>query len=95
VYACPDGFRFSIRPAGDSVVLSFPERTDTLPHVEATVSGAKYAAGGMVFWSKGKEASLEAGGASHTGCGGRAAGDPWEEAALMGVEFRAVGSADG
>jgi heat shock protein HslJ/membrane-bound inhibitor of C-type lysozyme len=94
VYACPDGVRFSIRPVGDSVVLSLPERTDTLPQAEAA-SGAKYAAGGMVFWSKGKEASLEAGGASHTGCRGRAAGDPWEEAALMGVEFRAVGQEPG
>jgi heat shock protein HslJ/membrane-bound inhibitor of C-type lysozyme len=94
VYACPDGVRFSIRPVGDSVVVSLPERMDTLPRVEAA-SGAKYAAGGVVFWSKGEEASLEAGGASHTGCRGRAAGDPWEEAALMGVEFRAVGQEPG
>jgi META domain-containing protein len=61
---------------------------------EAT-SGAKYGAGGVVFRLKGSEASLEAGGASHTGCRGRAAGDPWEEAALMGVEFRAVGQEPG
>ncbi len=94
VYACPDSVRFSIRPVGDSVVLSLPERTVTLPRVEAA-SGAKYAAGGMVFWPKGEEASLEAGGVSHVGCRGRAAGDPWEEAALMGVEFRAVGQEPG
>jgi membrane-bound inhibitor of C-type lysozyme/heat shock protein HslJ len=94
VYICSDSVRFSIRPAGDSVVLSLPERVATLPRVEAA-SGAKYAAGGMVFWSKGPESSLEAGGASHTGCQGRAAGDPWEEAALMGVQFRAVGQEPG
>jgi len=94
VYACPDRVRFSIRPSGDSVVLSLPERLDTLPRVEAA-SGTKYAAGGVVFWLKGSEASLEAGGASHTGCRGRAAGDPWEEAALMGVAFRAVGQEPG
>jgi heat shock protein HslJ/membrane-bound inhibitor of C-type lysozyme len=94
VYACPDSVRFSIRPAGDSVVLSLPERVATLPRVEAA-SGAKYAAGSIVFWSKGEEASLDAGGASHTGCRGRAAGDPWEEAALMGVEFRALGQEPG
>jgi membrane-bound inhibitor of C-type lysozyme/uncharacterized membrane protein len=94
VYACSDSVRFSIRPAGDSVVLSLPERVATLPRVDAA-SGAKYAAGGMVFWSKGEEASLEADGASHAGCRGRAAGDPWEEAALMGVQFRAVGQEPG
>jgi heat shock protein HslJ len=48
-----------------------------------------------VLWSKGEDASLEAGGTSHTGCRGRAAGDPWEEAALMGIEFRAVGQEPG
>jgi heat shock protein HslJ/membrane-bound inhibitor of C-type lysozyme len=94
VYACPDSVRFSIRQVGDSVVLSLPERTVALPHVEAA-SGAKYAAGDVAFWSKGEEASLDAGGASHTGCRGRAAGDPWEEAVLMGVEFRAVGQEPG
>jgi len=94
VYECSDSVRFSIRAAGDSIVLSLPERLATLPRVEAA-SGAMYANGGMVFWSKGQEASLEAGGASHTGCRGRAAGDPWEEAALMGVEFRAVGQEPG
>lgn len=94
VYACSDSVRFSIRPSGDSVVLSLPDRTAALPRVEAA-SGAKYAAGGVVFWVKGAEASLETGGASHTGCRGRAAGDPWEEAALMGVEFRAVGQEPG
>ena len=31
----------------------------------------------------------------HTGCRGRRAGDPWEEAALMGVQFRAVGQEPG
>ena len=94
VYACPDSARFSVRPSGDSVILSLPERLDTLPRVEAA-SGAKYAAGGVVFWVKGSEASLEAGTASHTGCRGRAAGDPWEEAALLGVQFRAVGQEPG
>jgi heat shock protein HslJ len=94
VYACLDSVRFSIRPNGDSVVLSLPERTAILPRVEAA-SGTKYAAGGVVFWAKGEGASLDAGGASHTGCRGRAAGDPWEEAALMSVEFRAVGQEPG
>ena len=94
VYACSDGVRFSIRQAGDSIVLSLPERMATLPRVEVA-GAAKYAAGGIVFWSQEEEASLEVGGAQHTGCLGRRAGDPWEEAALMGVEFRAVGQEPG
>lgn len=94
VYACAGEVRFSVRPLGDSLVLALPERTDTLVHVEAA-SGARYAGKGMTFWSKGEEATLEIGGAHHAGCLGRRAGDPWEEAALMGVEFRAIGQEPG
>ncbi|HET9040801.1 MAG TPA: MliC family protein, partial [Gemmatimonadales bacterium] len=94
VYTCADGVRFSVRPAGDSLALTLPERAAALAHVESA-SGAKYAAGDVTFWSKGSEASLDIDGAHHTGCAGRAAGDPWEEAALLGVEFRAVGQEPG
>lgn len=95
VYACADGVRFSVLSIGDSlVVLALPQRLDTLRHVEAA-SGARYDGDSLVFWSKGEEASLEVGGAQHTGCRGRRAGNPWEEAALMGVEFRAVGQEPG
>ncbi len=95
VYACTDGVRFSVRSIdGSRVVLALPERLDTLGHVEAA-SGARYAGESVVFWSKGQEASLEGAGARHTGCRDRRAGDPWEEAALMGVGFRAVGQEPG
>jgi heat shock protein HslJ/membrane-bound inhibitor of C-type lysozyme len=94
VYACTDLARFSVRSVGDALVLALPERTDTLVHVEAA-SGARYAGKDVVFWSKGEEATLDMGGAHHTGCHGRRAGDAWEEAALMGVEFRAVGQEPG
>lgn len=94
VYACADRVRFSVRSLGRSLVLALPERTDTLLPVEAAW-GAKFAAQGVTFWSRGEEATLEVGGVHHTGCRGRRAGDPWEEAMLMGVGFRAVGQEPG
>ena len=94
VYACGDRVRFSVRSLGRSLVLALPERTDTLLPVEAA-SGAKYGARTVTFWSKGEESTLEVGGAHHAGCRGRRAGDPWEEAMLMGVDFRAVGQEPG
>jgi membrane-bound inhibitor of C-type lysozyme len=79
VYACPDGFRFSVRPREDSVLVSLPEGAVALPAAPAA-SGARYSAGGIRFWSKGAEGSLEQEGTVRTGCPGRSAGDPWEEA---------------
>ena len=76
VYACGDGVRFSVRSTGgsrgDSLVVSLPERVDTLGHVEAA-SGVRYAGRGVDFWSKDEEACLEIGGVHHTGCRGRRA----------------------
>jgi hypothetical protein len=40
VYACPDSVHFSIRQVGDSVVLSLPERTATLPRVAPADAGS-------------------------------------------------------
>jgi putative lipoprotein len=94
VYACPDGFRFSVRPREDSVLVSLPERAVALPAAPAA-SGARYSAGGITFWSKGPEGSLEQEGTVRTGCPGRSAGDPWEEALLLGIDFRGVGQEPG
>jgi putative lipoprotein len=94
VYACADSVRFSTRPSGERLVLTLPERSDTLARVEAA-SGAQYSSGGLVFRSQGDAARLEGGGRTHTDCRGRRAGDPWEEAAWMGVAFRALGQEPG
>lgn len=94
VYACPDGFRFSVRLRRDSAVVSLPKESLTLPHVPSG-SGAKYAAGDAVFWSKGQEASLKTSTADHTGCRGQPAATPEDEARLLGVEFRGVGQEPG
>lgn len=94
VYTCPDDFRFSVRLRDDSAHVRLPARTVTLPHVESA-SGARYEAEGVLFWSKGSEASLETSSGARTGCQGRPAATPWEEAAFLGIEFRAVGNEPG
>jgi len=94
VYVCPDGFRFSVRPRGDSVVVKLPAQTLTLPRV-ASASGAKYQAGDALFWSKGDEATLETAAGKYDACRGTPAATPWDEARLLGVEFRAIGQEPG
>ncbi|HEX6107659.1 MAG TPA: META domain-containing protein, partial [Gemmatimonadales bacterium] len=58
-------------------------------------SGAKYVSAGTTFWSRGELATLETPDGSRPDCRGRPAATPWEEAALLGVEFRAVGQEPG
>jgi putative lipoprotein len=94
VYACADGFRFSARAEADSVAISSPRRSATLRRTRAA-SGAKYAGGEIVFWSKGAEASLDEGPITHTDCRARVASSPWEAAAMLGIDFRAVGQEPG
>lgn len=104
VWVCGDGFRFGVETRGDSVVLALPTSVATLPQVRAA-SGTRYAAGGLVFWSKGATAELgpdsdPAPGAtpsarpavaSRTDCQRTATSSPWQEAELLGVAFRALG----
>ncbi|HYC31462.1 MAG TPA: META domain-containing protein [Gemmatimonadales bacterium] len=94
VYTCADGFRFSVRAAGDSAIVSLPRRSVTLAGAPAA-SGTRYAAAGITFWSKGPEAALHDEGTDHSGCTGRIAASPWEAAMMLGVDFRAVGQEPG
>jgi putative lipoprotein len=94
VYACPDGYRFSARTRGDSVVVILPARALTLRRV-VSASNARYETSGAAFWTNGDQASLETDATRQSDCQGARAGTPWEEAALVGVEFRAVGQEPG
>lgn len=94
VYVCPDGYRFSARTRDDSAVLALPERSLTLLRV-VSASGVKYEARGAAFSTKGEQASLATGATQHRECDGIRAGTPWEEAALLGIEFRAIGQEPG
>ena len=94
VYTCPDGFRFSVRTRGDSVLVKFPAQILTLPRVPSA-SGEKYQAGDALFWRKGDEARLETVAGKYESCRGTPAPTPWDEARLLGVEFRAIGQEPG
>ena len=94
VYTCPDGYRFSARARGDSVTLRLPTRILTLPKVE-TASGTRYEGHGTTYAGKGEDASLETDATLHSQCQAARAANAWEEAALLGVEFRAVGQEPG
>ena len=90
VYSCPGDYRFSARMMSGIVSLRLPTRTAALPQVRAS-SGMRYEAEGVEFWNRGETASLRLGSERHEGCGALPAGSPWEEARLLGADFRAVG----
>jgi heat shock protein HslJ/uncharacterized membrane protein len=94
VYTCPGDFRFSVRAAGDNVRLSLYTRTLVLARA-VSASGARYTGEGHVLWSKGDSASLETPTGAHLNCQGRFAETPWDEARLLGSDFRAVGQEPG
>jgi heat shock protein HslJ len=58
-------------------------------------SDTRYQAGDALFWSKGDEATLETAAGKYEGCQGQPADAPWDEARLLGIEFRAVGQEPG
>lgn len=94
VFACDDDFRFSIRVHPESVDLRYGLTEVTLPQVIAA-SGTRYQGEGYTFWSKGLEALLEGPGIAYDGCQGREASTPWDEAGMLGYDFRAVGQEPG
>jgi membrane-bound inhibitor of C-type lysozyme len=66
-YAC-DGFAFRVEVTRERALLFLPGRgSRSLPAVPAA-SGAKYADGSTIYWSKGDEALLSLDGTEHTGC---------------------------
>jgi len=94
VYTCPDGYRFSAKVRRDSAEVGLPSGTRTLPLVPSA-SGARFAAGDLVFWSKDELARMEMAETTHADCRGQAVTSPWEQARLLGAEFRAVGQEPG
>ena len=60
-----------------------------------SASGERYAGEGHVFWTKSESASLETPSGAHLNCAGRSAETPWDEARLMGSDFRAIGQEPG
>lgn len=97
VYACED-FDFSTQTEPEQAHLWLPLRFGhaylRLPRVP-TASGAKYAAGDVMLWTKGQEALLEIDGETFAGCIRDPRRSVWEDAKLRGVDFRAVGNEPG
>lgn len=94
VYTCPDGLRFSARFQGDTAFVTLPDRELRLPQV-ISASGARYAAGGYLFWIKGDEALFETPAGSHEGCEAQRVDSPWEVSRLLGFDFRGIGQEPG
>ncbi len=90
VYSCPSDFRFSARVMPGLVSLRLPTRTAALPQAR-TPSGTRYAADGLELRSWGETATLRMGSETHADCAGMRVESPWEEARLLGADFRAIG----
>lgn len=90
VYACAGDYRFSAHEIGSVATLRLPTTTIALPRA-GSESGTRYASGDTVFWHRGETATLTIDGRSRTDCRGEVAETPWDEARLLGVDYRAAG----
>ena len=90
VYSCPDDYRFSARILTGVVSLRLPARTTALPRVGSR-TGTRYRAEGVELTLDGESATLRVGEETHTGCTGQRAESGWEEARMLGADFRAAG----
>ena len=90
VYSCQNEYRFSARILSDLVSLRLPTRTTALPRVVAR-TGTRYAAQGVELTRTGETATLQIGDETHAGCSGQRAESGWDEARMLGADFRAAG----
>ena len=95
VLFCSELAPFAVRVLDTRLRVELPLRDVELPQVEAA-SGARYADAAMMVWLKGEEALYSGPGDEQPHrCRAVAAGDPWQQAALRGVTFRAIGQEPG
>jgi uncharacterized membrane protein/membrane-bound inhibitor of C-type lysozyme len=94
VYDCGEGARFTVLVDEDAALLLLPDSARRLRH-EPAASGARYAQGDDLFWSKGDEALLVVDGVEHAGCVRDTVAAVWEDARIRGVDYRAVGNEPG
>lgn len=95
LYECPGGHRFLVRYGVDHAWLGNPSAGFIRLERSASASGEKFAADGLMVWSKGEEALIETRGERHTRCRIDRAATAWEQARLDGVAFRALGNEPG
>jgi putative lipoprotein len=90
VFTCAGDVRFSVREFGDVATVRYDMQTLALPRIR-TASGSRYGRGDSDFRIRGETATLAVGATRHTNCAGQTVTTPWDEARLLGVDYRAVG----
>lgn len=94
VYTCPDGFRFSARTGTDEAHLDLGTRRFTLARTSGDAA-PRYADDETLFQTDGSQATIAVDASIRSGCRGQDADDPWQAAALRGVDLRASGQEPG
>jgi putative lipoprotein len=94
VYDCDAAVSFTVRTGPGEVALWIPASLGGAYVVLSqtrSASGARYAEGETVYWSKGDVATFEIGGQRFVDCRSNPAKVPWADAARRGVVFRGLG----
>ena len=79
---------------GDSVRVQEDLYGVTLP-LAVSASGARYSAGGVTYWSKGRSAMFELPDGRLEDCEGDRAETPWDVSRLLGYDVRGIGQEPG
>lgn len=93
VYECRHE-RITVQILGDTAWVYFPDTTVALVSVPSA-SGAQYAGGEFLYWSKADEALIERGSRRYQQCIRNRREESWEAARLRGVDFRGLGQEPG
>ena len=95
IFDCGNGVLFAVRAAAGEVTVFLPQALGgeaiTLPQVAAT-SGARYAEGGVSYWSKGGLATFELRERTFADCTSSSRAAQTAEARRRGVTFQARGN---
>jgi membrane-bound inhibitor of C-type lysozyme/uncharacterized membrane protein len=96
VWQCADGQTLVMRNLfrEKAIAIDFHDGTRRLDQT-ASASGARYADGVVVFWTKGSTATLERQGSPPVQCDERRADSLREDARVRGVVYRALGNEPG
>jgi putative lipoprotein len=93
-FSCGDAFRFSLRAEGPTATLFLPDSTMTLERTASAV-GQRYSRAGVELWHDVHQATLGINQSVYDDCRLMDGADPWTEARLRGVSFRAIGQEPG
>jgi putative lipoprotein len=93
VYSCEGDVRFSVRMAGDVAYLTLDGLRSELAR-DPQVTG-RYSGDGYALTREDERATLVAPARTLSGCEGEASASVWEDAALRGVTYRALGQEPG